>query len=210
MTPHARRSPALVGILGLLSISLLCLALAPLALDESYSWLEHTTSEAAGQGVQGAWMARSGFLLFGLAVLWLAHRRETRWKRFSTSMHVVFGACLAGVAAFSLRSWDETMPYDRTEDALHSVAATVMGFAFAFGVASVEWVWGRRPRLRALDVTAIAASVVLPLAMLAMTEQAGALQRAMFAIAYAWYAREALDRSGGRGEEHGVSRAPRR
>lgn len=184
--------------------------MAPLVLDESYSWIEHTTSEAAGQGVRGAWLARAGFLLFGLAVLWLAHCCAARWRRFSMSMHVVFGACLAGVAAFSLRSWDETMPYDRTEDALHSVAATVMGFAFALGVVSVSWVWGRRPRLRALDAAAIAASVVLPLAMLAMTEQAGALQRAMFAIAYAWYAREALDRSGAPAEETRVSRAPRR
>lgn len=194
--PSTPRSPgrgALIAILGLLLASLLALALAPLALDESYSWLEHTTSEAAGQGVRGAWMARAGFLLFGLAVLWLAHRKAEHWRQPSTGMHVVFGACLVGVAAFSLRSWDGAVPYDRTEDLLHSVAATAMGFAFALGVVSVNWAWGRRPRLRVLDVAAIAASVVLPLAMAAMTGYAGALQRAMFAIAYVWYAREALD-----------------
>jgi hypothetical protein len=41
-------------------------------------------------------------------------------------------------------------------------------------------------------VVAIVASVVIPLAMSASTDVTGALQRAMFAIAYLWYGREAV------------------
>jgi hypothetical membrane protein len=191
-TARGARPSAELAILGLLLTSFLLLALAPLVLDDSYSWLEHTTSQAGAQRVRGAWMARSGFLLLGLAVLWLAHRRAGRWRQPSTALHAVFGACLAGVAAFSLRSWDDTVPFDRTEDLLHSVAATAMGFAFAFGIASARWTWGRRPQLRTFDVLAIGASVVLPLAMVALGEYAGAFQRAMFAIAYVWYATEVV------------------
>lgn len=195
-TPSMPRSPsraAPTASLALLALSMLAIGLAPLGLDESYSWLEHTTSEAAGQGVRGAWMSRAGFLFFGLAVLWLAHRKIGQWRQPSTAMHVAFGACLAAVAAFSLRAWDDAAPYDRTEDLLHSIAATMMGFAFAIGVVSVNWTWGRRARLRPLDALAIAASLVLSLAMAAIANYAGALQRAMFAIAYVWYAREAVD-----------------
>src|SRR5690606_28025650 len=92
-----------------------------------------------------------------------------------------------------LRSWQAGAPFDRTEDTLHSVAATVMGFAFALGVTAARWWPGRPASFRVLDVVAIAASVVIPLAMSASTDVTGALQRAMFAIAYLWYAREAID-----------------
>src|SRR5690606_27614171 len=134
-----------------------------------------------------------GFVLFGLAVIWLAHREGGAWRQPATASHVAFGSCLFAVAAFSLRSWQAGAPFDRTEDMLHSVAATVMGFAFALGVMAARWWPGRPARFRVLDVVAIAASVAIPLAMSASTGYTGALQRAMFAIAYLWYAREAVE-----------------
>lgn len=181
------------AILVLLAVSAVGLAVAPLVLDESYSWVEHTTSQAGGQGVDGAWMARLGFVLFGLAVIWFAARKAGAWRQPATALHVAFGTCLLAVAAFSLRSWQAGAPFDRTEDTLHSVAATVMGFAFALGVAAARWWPGRPAGFRVLDVVAIAASVVVPLAMAASTGYTGALQRAMFAVAYLWYAREVID-----------------
>lgn len=190
------RATGLLGpavVLILLGVSVVALAAAPLVLDESYSWVEHTTSEAGGQGVHGAWVARAGFVAFGLAVIWLATLRASAWRQPATALHLVFGVCLVGVAAFSLRSWQDRMPYDRTEDMAHSVAATVMGFAFALGVAAARWWPGRRAGFRALDVLALAASVVIPVAMAASSDHTGALQRAMFAIAYLWYARETLE-----------------
>ena len=179
---------------GALGASALALALAPTVLAESYSWVEHTTSESGGQGVSGAWMARLGFVLFGLAVLWISHLRGGRWGQPATALHVVFGVCMVGVAAFSLRSWEPNSLFDRTEDALHSVAATVMGFAFAFGVTAVAF--GRAAdgrRWRVLDVVAVAASVVLPVWMGLDGSIDGVLQRLMFAVAYLWYGREALE-----------------
>lgn len=181
------------AVLTLLVASAVALALAPSVLDRSYSWVEHTTSEAGGQGVDGAWLARLGFLLFGLAVIWLAHARAGLWRQPATALHVAFGTCLLGVAAFSLRSWQDGALFDCTEDLLHSVLATAMGFAFALGVASVAWRGDRRRRRRPFDVVAIAASVIVPLAMTAWPDAAGALQRLMFAVAYLWYGREALD-----------------
>lgn len=181
-----------VVILGLLAGSIVGLAVAPLVLDPSYSSVQHTTSEAAGQRVEGAWVTRSGFLLFGLAVIWLAHRSAGRWRQPATALHVAFGSCLVAVAAFSLRSWEGSRPYDRTEDLLHSIAATVMGFAFALGVAAIGLRRDGTRRRRGLDVVAIAASVAIPVAMAASTDHAGALQRAMFGIAYVWYARETV------------------
>jgi hypothetical protein len=81
----------------------------------------------------------------------------------------------------------------RTEDLLHSVAATGMGFAFALGVvAAMLWQGDLPRRWRLLDVAAVAASVVIPLGMAAIPEAQGLLQRVMFAVAYVWYAGEAV------------------
>ena len=181
------------GILVCLVASALSLALAPLLMPADYSWIVHTTSESAAQGVDGAWLARLGFLLFGLGVLWLAQLEPPMWGRWAIVFHISFGVFMIGAAVFSAQPWEAGLPYDPIEDLLHSVTATVLGFSFAFGVLVIV-LRRRRRRLRTrwLDVTAIAASVVLPMGMFAVTDIAGALQRGIFLIAYTWYARETL------------------
>ena len=54
------------AVLAGLVASGLALALSPALLPENYTWVSNTTSEAAAQRVEGAWLARLGFLLFGL------------------------------------------------------------------------------------------------------------------------------------------------
>lgn len=182
----------IVGPAGLLA-PLLTLAFAPLILDDTYSILNHTTSESAGQGVDGAWLARTGFLLFGLSVLWIAARAGERWGQPARAFHAAFAICMFAVAAFSLRSWMEGMYFDPTEDLLHSVGATVMGFAFAFGVAAVAVKIHAMPgHWRVLDAVAVTASVVLPISMGVFGNVDGVLQRVMFLVAYIWYFRESL------------------
>jgi hypothetical protein len=105
-----------------LGASVVALALAPALMPDGYSWLSMTTSESAAQGAYGAWLARLGFVLFGLSVLLLASVRRAGWGPTATALHAAFG--------------------------------------------------------------------------LLMLAAAGVLQQAMFAVAYAWYAAEALRASG--------------
>lgn len=181
------------GIPSCFVASALLLACAPTFLEESYFWVAHTTSEAAAQGVEGAWISRLGFLVFGLAVLWLAQVSRESWGSTATQFHRAFGGFMIGAAVFSARAWDETIPFDAVEDLLHSVAATAMGFAFALGVFAlvVRRARSREP-LRWLDAAAIAASILIPTAMMLAEDFAGALQRGMFLVAYTWYGREAF------------------
>jgi hypothetical protein len=190
-----RWSPAYaVGCL--LVASALALASAPLLMPDSYSWLEHTTSESAAQGVDGAWLARLGFVLLGLAVLVLVATRRDAWGRAGSVLHAGFGLLMIATAAFPSRSWVPDARYDPVADVLHSVAATGVGFAFALGVVAV--LWHAQPAARRtrwpLDAFAVAASVAVPLAMVAVGGLAGLLQRAMFLVAFAWYGVEALRR----------------
>ena len=175
----------------------MALALAPLLMPDSYDWVSNTTSESAAQGVSGAWLARLGFLMFGLAVVWLTAISGPQWGSWGSLFHGMFGVLMAATAAFSHRPFEPGIAFDRIEDLLHSVAATAMGFAFALGVFAVM-VHGpiRSIPRRALHVVALAASVIIPLSMGAWSGSAGLLQRSMFLIAYLWYAIGALDTTG--------------
>lgn len=181
-----------VGIVIGLGVSAVLLGAAPALLPDSYNWILHTTSESAAQGVAGAWMARLGFLLFGLSVLWLARAASDRWGRWGTLALGLFGVMMVA-AAFSHKPWESGIPFDETEDLLHSITATVMGFAFALGVVAVGI---RRPIPagwhRVLDSIALVAAMAIPLAMSQSASHAGVLQRLMFLTAYGWYTAEAL------------------
>jgi hypothetical protein len=167
----------------------LALAAAPALMPRDYSWVANTTSESAAQGVQGAWLARLGFALLGLSVILLAVESRRRWGPWATALHATFGTLMTAAAAFSHRPWTTGEEFDRTEDLLHSVAATGMGFAFALGVVATA-LW--RTRRRVLDVIAVVAAVAIPLGMSAWPESGGAIQRLMFAVAYTWYGTEAV------------------
>ena len=188
-----RERYAVAGVFACLVASAQSLALAPLLIPADYSWFAHTTSESAAQGTDGAWLARLGFLLFGLGVIWLAALKRRVWGRWATVLHISFGVFMIAAAVFSARPWDPTLPYDLIEDFLHSIAATAMGFSFAIGVVAIVL---RRANdeltFRWLDAAAIATSVVLPVGMMLVTDVAGALQRGIFLVAYVWYGRETL------------------
>jgi hypothetical protein len=181
------------AVLLLLGASAAALAAAPVALAPSYCWVQHTTSQAAGQGVEGARLARLGFALFGFAVLLLTQTARPYWGTWGALLLGSFGIFMIATATFAHRHWLPDVPYDRTEDALHSFTATAVGFAFALGVLVVGI--ARRAeghRWRLLDAIALASAVVIPLAMSQSSEHAGLLQRAMFLIAYIWFSNECL------------------
>jgi hypothetical protein len=181
------------GILLLLVLSLIVTLIAPVLLPEGYDWRVHTTSEAAAQGLQGAWLMRAGFLLYGFAVLWLALASAPLWARAATWMHMAFGVLMVSAAVFSHKPFIEGVPFDPVEDLLHSISATTMGFAFSFGVlARFLQRQGKGSFAGVFDLLALAAAVVLPLLMTATPAFSGLFQRLMFFIAYAWYGREAL------------------
>jgi hypothetical protein len=188
---HDRPGPhwPVVGLL----LSALALGIAPMMMPASYSWLAHTTSESAAQGVPGAWLARGGFLVFGGTVVTIASAARDRWGRPGVDLHAAFGVLMIATGLFSSRSWDRQAPFAALEDLLHSIAATSMGFAFAFGVAAVALArWRARRAWRLIDLTAVLAAVALPLAMAGSTGFTGVFQRAMFLVAYAWYGLETL------------------
>lgn len=176
----------------LLTVSAISLAASPWLMPEGYSWISNTTSESAAQGIEGAWLARLGFLAFGLAVLGLSASLRSVWARGTMWFHASFGACMTAAAAFSHRPWMAGIPFDPVEDFLHSCAATAMGFAFALGVL-VRFFQRKRTQEpgSGFDIAAVVAACVCPLLMVWLPGVEGLLQRLMFLTAFLWYGNEA-------------------
>lgn len=208
----ANEPPRALPVLAvLLVISAVSLGGAPLFMSPTYSWVVHTTSESAGQGVPHAWIARLGFLAFGLGVCGLGVALKRVWARTVLWLHAAFGVLMIATAAFSHRPWERGAAFDPIEDALHSFTATAMGFAFSFGVlARLAQRSRARESGRFFDGVALVAATVIPLVMAARGGLDGLIQRMMFAVAYLWYAREALllRRLGGEALETPVQPAP--
>ena len=188
-----QRAPARTQSLGVVVLLVVALVavLTPFVMPASYSWTEHGISESAAQGVDGAWVTRTGFILFGLAVLWLARLRRDAWKLVGTALHGAFAVSMFAVAAFSAKSWEPEAVYVESEDVLHSVFAGIIGFGFIIGVVAVM-VARRLPTARAAlpDIAAIIIPSAVSLTM--STSIWGLLQRIMFVTAAAWYTREAI------------------
>ena len=194
MNPKQTRMIA-ATVVAMLLASIAAVAIAPTLMPDSYSVVEHSISESAAQGVQGAWLARLGFLLLGFAVLTSASIAGERWGVWGRLTHWIYGVSMMGVAAFAHMPWED-IPYDAFEDFLHSVAAYGIGFAFTAGVLIVTF--RREPGMRSarvFDWIAIVAAVVIPMTMFNVTGIAGLVQRVLFGIGYLWYGMEAI-RSG--------------
>jgi hypothetical protein len=185
------------AVIAMLAAAVLCIAIAPTLMPDSYSVVEHSVSESAAQGVEGAWLARTGLLLFGFSVLALAGHTGRRWGPAGRMLHRVVGVCLVAVATFAHMPW-ENLPYDEFEDLLHSIGSFGVGFAFTAGVVAVSL---GRPRgawrARLFDWVAIVAAFVIPMTMFNVTGIAGVVQRVMFGLAFVWYGAEAIRSYGG-------------
>ena len=193
------RTARAAAVIVLLGGSAVCVALAPLLMPDSYSIVEHSISESAGQGIQGAWLARTGFLLLGFAVLIVAGLAGARWGLWGRIAHRLYGVSMVGVAAFAHMPWED-LPYDEFEDFLHSVGANLVGFSFTVGVLLVSLRRGPGHRWAQIyDGIAIGAAFVIPMIMFNVDGIAGVVQRTMFGIGYLWYGMEAV-RSGAGGD----------
>jgi len=176
------RSATAIGIYCIIFAMLVGPFIAP----AGFNWIKHTTSQQAGQLVAGAWLMRLGFVAFGLGILFDSTTR-LRAREWQNSLFWFFGLSMVLVAVFSHRPIDPSLVYDMSDDWLHSFFATVMGFAFGFGVAWRMFTMRQRRDLL-LSAIAAAASIVLPIAMWQLPDHAGLLQRTMFLISYIWFA----------------------
>jgi len=176
----------------LLMLSMLAVAVAPSLMPESYSWVEHSISESGAQGIDMGWVARSGFLLAGFAVLLLAGVARDLWGFWGTMAFRLYGVAVIFAGTFAHGPWEE-VPFDRLEGFLHTAAAFFTGLGFVTGVYAVNRRRAGHSRLsRAYDWLTIVAVLVIPVTMLIFTGHTGIQQRFLALLGYVWLLTEGL------------------
>lgn len=175
-----RASATLLGVI----VAFTAIAIAPYVVAPDYSVVANAISELGAQETPNAWVMNTGFVVYGLGVLVDAAGRLRRAPIVGIAF-AVFGVAMIMNAVFSHRPIDPTLAYDVREDELHSLFATIVGFAFTIGAVSQSILERRRWRRLACYGAAVMA-VVLPLGMLQYPAVAGLLQRLMFAVSFAW------------------------
>ena len=160
------------------AIAIVC---GPWYTDPGYDWLRHSVSELAGQATANAWIMRAGLGALGAsAVIAFATLRE----RFN-AFFLVFGLCIALSAVFPHRPFTPGVAYSQTLDGLHSLFASLGGFA---AVLAFAFTAGRPGPRRARLAAAILALLytALPAAMFAWPAFQGIFQRIIFATFIVW------------------------
>lgn len=166
-----------------LVLSILLLSLAPLTVADDYSVLHNTMSEAGGQGVDGAWLQRTGVVVTSLSVLTLAAFAQPVWERGVRVWLRVYALALLGLVIFPESPWDGSI-HNETVARAHTAAGVIAVIAFV--LAAWQASRGRTDlRSRTFDWLVIVAMLVLPQLML-ITSYQGLLQRLLVGLGYVW------------------------
>lgn len=174
---------------------LLCLAailLGPFLSHPDYRLLAHTISGLAGQNMPGAWIMQAGLAAFGISTA-VGAAPALGQRPVMTVAVVIFGLALTGAAMWQGAPIDLSLGYDARDDLWHSALFGLAGAAFALACAAD--ILGRLPAFRPLSWVGVMASAIIPFAMLVAPDQAGLLQRAMFAISFLWIWRRLAETS---------------
>lgn len=178
------------SIAGFVTAAVLIL-IAPAFLTDGYSFVSHSISESAAQGLPTGWIARTALILSGLAVLGTVWVRRSQWSVTTTLSFCAFGALWIVTGFFSTRSWVTTAPFDALHHAIHSVAASSMAILV---LGALALAFTRQPLAKVDRLLAGALAFVatfLPLATLLIPDLGGIFQRLMFFFTYFWFTREA-------------------
>lgn len=169
--------PTRIGI----ALFVLAVAAAPAYTVSGYSSASNLISELAAQNTQGNYFMSAAFIALGAAIAFDGSRSFSR----SLWPFITFGFFMLLAGVFGHRPITFGVPYNSLAHSAHSALATAAGVsisaAFIWQAVREKSFW-RRVQAASLAIACLA----LPLAMLAMPEYQGAIQRLMYAAVFLW------------------------
>lgn len=155
--------------------------LGPFYTVRDYSVITNTVSELGAQRTPNNFIAIIGFVAFGLgiAIEWVQRRS---WK---TTPFLLFGVFIAAAGLLPHRPIDPSIHYSNLIHRLHSVMASGSGIAITVG-----FLWKafeeRSLKTRICDFYMAGICLALPMAMFAMPNYQGLIQRLMYFQVFVW------------------------
>jgi lysylphosphatidylglycerol synthetase-like protein (DUF2156 family) len=155
--------------------------LGPFYTVEGYSVIANTVSELGAQRTPNNLVAIIGFVAFGLgiAIEWLRHRS---WV---TAPFLLFGIFITAAGLLPHKPIDPEILYNVLVHRLHSVMASASGIAVTLGFL-FQGVRESTTKMRIYDFYMAGICLTLPMAMFAMPELQGLIQRLMYFQVFIW------------------------
>ena len=100
-----------------------------------YDWTQNTVSDLASQGHTYKWIMQTGFIGFGLLLIWgvIFHFGKDR-RAYFLLLVAIYGLSILVTGFFCAAPIDQSLPNDLRESQLHSMFATIAGIAMSLGI----------------------------------------------------------------------------
>ncbi len=111
------------------------IVIAHLFTPPAYDWTQNTISDFASQGHTYKWIMQAGFIGFGLLLTWgvVFHFNKNR-RAYFLILVAAYGLSILMSGIFCTVPIDLSIPYSIRDSNLHSMFATIAGFAMSFGI----------------------------------------------------------------------------
>jgi hypothetical membrane protein len=164
----------------------LVILVAHIFVPEPYNWMHNTISELASQGYRNKWIMQVGFIGFGilLSIGVFQNIRLEENYRFHQILLVIYavGILLAGI--FCTRPFVDGIPYSEVEARLHSIFASIAGFALS--AAMLLYFLTDHSRRRILHAISLVLVLGLSISFGLASSYAGIVQRILYLVGFIW------------------------
>jgi hypothetical membrane protein len=164
----------------------LVILIAHIFVPEPYNWIHNTISELASQGYPNKWIMQIGFIGFGvlLSIGTITNFRQEGKYRFRHLPLVIYalGILMAGI--FCTRPFVDGIPYSEVEARLHSIFASIAGFALS--VAMLLYFLTDHSRRRILHAISLLLVLGLSISFGSASSYAGIVQRILYLVGFIW------------------------
>ncbi len=149
-----------------------------------YTIIRNTTSHLGAQFAPHAWIMNTTFVLLGLGTI-ISGWSYLRGYLFHRILLVFFGLALCLTAVFQHAPVTPEVAFDRYEDSMHSLFATITGFSFTGFAVSIAFILKQKNH-RILSLAVAALATVLSMLMFNASEWMGIWQRLIFISSFGW------------------------
>lgn len=157
--------------------------IAHLLSTSSYYWTRHTISHLGAQHYQYKWVMQSGFLIFGVIVLFGV---IINGISLHTVPILIYGVSIALTGIFCTQPFSEVSNYNIQEANLHSIFAQLAGISFSLGIL-IQLFYTKDSKLKTAHLVFFILVIGLSAIFGLLKNYQGIAQRLLYLISLYWF-----------------------
>ena len=164
----------------------LVILIAHIIVPDPYNWMHNTISELASQGYVYKWVMQIGFIGFGvlLSIGAISNFRQEGKYRFRQFPLIIYASGILMAGIFCTRPFVDGITYSEVEARLHSIFASIAGFALS--AAMLMYFLTDHSRRRILHAISLVLVLGFSISFGLASSYAGIVQRILYLVGFSW------------------------